>query len=243
MSLNKCEESQVIARTLKSLEYEAKEQGVTLPSAKLPLPEFLSALKKCGLPIYSTTFGTFLSGETALSSYDRFEKHDNKPLPVPCTADQARAFLAVFPLSTLDWPASAYENSAMGPSFHDPKYQLRGERSADLLVPLSRWPKDDPERLEIARLLLENDGADPNGHEPVYHCWCYTPSELAYSPLHIAAGTGDKEMVELLLEFGADKEKKDGNAKTAEDMARAKSKVDVVKLLEGWHGVGDGSHL
>ncbi|KAK3985856.1 hypothetical protein QBC44DRAFT_311863 [Cladorrhinum sp. PSN332] len=223
-----CTDSQVIARTLTALKYEAKEEDITLPSATLPLPEFLSELKACGVPVHSPTFSIFLSGEDALNAAHRFEKEKNSPLPVPCTAGQARAWLAVFPLKKMDFPLSYYSDSKPLPAT---KFELRGERSADLLVPLARWPKSNADRLEIARMLLENKGTDPNGNTPIYHCWCYTPSELAMAPIHIAAGTGDKDMVELLLEFGADKDKKDGYNRTALDLAKAKGKRDVVKLL------------
>ncbi|KAK4160737.1 hypothetical protein QBC43DRAFT_112060 [Cladorrhinum sp. PSN259] len=232
-----CTDSELIARTHKGLEEEAEDAGITLPSPTLPLPEFLSALKECsGVEIYSPAFGEFLSGETALTACHNFEKNNNFPLPVPCTAEQARAWLAVFPLDTLNFPSDP-TTSASAASTN--KYKLGDERSADLLVPLARWPKSNPERLEIARMLLENNGADPNGNTQIYRGWCYSPSDLGMAPIHIAAGTGDVEMVELLLEFGADKDKKDGYGRTAMDLAKAKGERAVVNVLEEWKG----SHL
>ncbi|KAK4221151.1 hypothetical protein QBC38DRAFT_492645 [Podospora fimiseda] len=228
MPIKPCSDSEVIHRTLISAEWEAKEAGVTLPSPDLPLSDFLSALKACGAPVHTSTFADFLSGQHALIACDDFHKHNNSSLPVPCTVDQARAWLAVFPLETLNFPSDEDSVSATSTA----KYKLQQYRSVDLLLPLARWPRENSDRLEVARMLLENNGADPNDNTLIYHCWCYTPSELGMAPIHIAAGTGDKEMVELLLEFGANTEKKDGYGRRALDLAKEKGMEDVVKFLE-----------
>ncbi|KAK4220785.1 hypothetical protein QBC38DRAFT_493417 [Podospora fimiseda] len=240
-----CTDAQVIARVHKSLEPEAKQYSVNLPSPTLPLNEYLSTLKKTrNLPIYAPTFGMFLSGETDTASCHKFENCRNSSLPTPCTVEQASAFLSVFPLNKLDYDASYYNK--MGASKPGPKsrasaakYKLRDSMSVHLLLPLARWPKGKNDRLKIGRMLLEKKGTDPNGTVAKIDCWCYTPNELGMGPIHIAAGTGDVEMVKLLLEFGADKGLKDGYGRTAVELAGKKGKRQVVKILEEWNGGGN----
>ena len=114
------------------------------------------------------------------------------------------------------------------------KYTVGPGPSAHMLLPLMRWSKKNAERLAIVRLLLENDGLDPNG------CLWYSDVESLpdgrevqhLTALHIAADRGDEEMVELLLEFGAVREMRDGKGFLPKERAAAKGHRRVVVLLE-----------
>ncbi|KAI1462718.1 hypothetical protein F4805DRAFT_6783 [Annulohypoxylon moriforme] len=94
----------------------------------------------------------------------------------------------------------------------------------------------------IARLMLQR-GANPNVlsrpeklHIESGHQWENLKSEHAKStPLHIAAFSGRKAIVQLLLEYQADVYIKDGNGKTALQVASSQGHMDIVRLLE-WNG-------
>ena len=77
-------------------------------------------------------------------------------------------------------------------------------------------------RLSSAQWLLER-GANPN-----------TVGEKdAWTPLHQAASRGVGSIVETLLKHGADLKKKDVYGYAPLDIARAKKRPAIVKLLEG----------
>jgi len=79
----------------------------------------------------------------------------------------------------------------------------------------------------VARLLLEA-GADPDLAETYYGA----------GPLGWAAYYGKREVVALLLEFGASADKRDFSGKSAHDSARTD---DIRALLESDPGVGKGA--
>ena len=74
-------------------------------------------------------------------------------------------------------------------------------------------------RLEVARLLIEA-GADVNA-----------TAAGGYTPLHIAASNGNREMVILLLESGADRTARCDQDKTAADYARERGHAQVLAML------------
>ena len=82
-----------------------------------------------------------------------------------------------------------------------------------------------------ALLLLENR-ADPNRVDKGLD---------SSTPLHLAAHRGHKEIVALLLQYGADAKKQNTNNRTAYDLARferwgfpALQKRETARLLEAW---------
>jgi ankyrin repeat protein len=68
-------------------------------------------------------------------------------------------------------------------------------------------------------LLLEN-GAPPN-----------VPQEGGWVPLHEAARIGDKEMVTVLLQNGADSQVRNKDGKTSAEMARTNGHEEIANLL------------
>ncbi|MBV8631926.1 MAG: ankyrin repeat domain-containing protein [Silvibacterium sp.] len=73
--------------------------------------------------------------------------------------------------------------------------------------------------VEVARLLIEA-GANVNA-----------TAAGGYAPLHIAASNGNRDMVVLLLENGADRTARCDQDKTAADYARERGHAEVVALL------------
>lgn len=73
--------------------------------------------------------------------------------------------------------------------------------------------------VEVAQLLLEA-GADVNAS-----------AAGGYTPLHLAASNGKRDIVTLLLEHGADREARCDQGKTAADYARERGHVEVVAIL------------
>jgi len=74
--------------------------------------------------------------------------------------------------------------------------------------------------LEAARLLVER-GAPVNARQ-----------QGGWAPIHGAAQNGDRAMVELLLEHGADGSLANDAGKTAAEVAREKGHEEIVALLE-----------
>lgn len=184
--------------------------------------EFLAKLQASDITIDAAVFGAYLSGETGAESIERFVKTGGLPLPSPCTAEQASQFLAVFPLRKL----------SQGPK--QGKYALTPWESADLLLPLVRWPKANGDRLAIARMLLERNGADPDCTIPKFQHWArWEPNEAHLAPLHLAADCGDRAMVEVLLEFGATPDILDTLSRTPGDFAARNGHADIVEILKG----------
>jgi len=75
------------------------------------------------------------------------------------------------------------------------------------------------ETIEVARLLVEA-GADVNA-----------TAAGGYTPLHLAASQGSREIVALLLESGANRETRCDQGKTAADYARERGHFQVAAIL------------
>ena len=76
-------------------------------------------------------------------------------------------------------------------------------------------------RAEIVRLLLETPGADLSARQ-----------EFGATVLHIAAGTGDNDIVRLLVDHGADTSTKDSNGNTAATVASLAGHAALTEYLK-----------
>ncbi len=106
-------------------------------------------------------------------------------------------------------------------------------RMKDFLVQEKGYPEDAPppkefqritsltrkSHVEVARLLHEH-GADINARD-----------QRQDTPLHVAAVTGNRELVDLLLQWGADPFARNAYGDTPLDLARQAGYEDIVDLL------------
>ena len=76
-------------------------------------------------------------------------------------------------------------------------------------------------RLEVARMLLDAPGVDLSAQQ-----------ESGATALHIAAATGDDDIVQLLVERGADRSMTDSHGNTPAAIATASGHVKIAKYLE-----------
>jgi hypothetical protein len=140
----------------------------------------------------------------------------------PCGAPLAHMLLGCFPIARIK--ASAADN----PDIYGPG------QWADILLPVTQWGRDNPDRLVVMRMLLEQ-GCDPNDK---IHDWGI-PSAMTDkqfdTALHLAAELGDGDMVRLLLEFGArnDLGGSGGDGDTPAERARVNGFVEVAKMIDG----------
>jgi Ankyrin repeats (many copies) len=130
---------------------------------------------------------------------------------VPCTVAQARTFLSYFPLQRVL------------------SQEAENNEPALISVPITQWGLQNQDRLQVMRMLLEQ-GLDPNRR---IIGWIYVVfSERRDPPLHMAAKLGDMAMVELLLEFGAQKDALGGLGDTAAQKARKHGHESVAARIE-----------
>ncbi len=76
------------------------------------------------------------------------------------------------------------------------------------------------DRIEIVKLLLDQEYCDVND------------TSVGMTALMFAARDSTPEMVQLLLDYGADKSIKDSNQKTAYDYAAQSNNADIIAILE-----------
>jgi ankyrin repeat protein len=80
----------------------------------------------------------------------------------------------------------------------------------------------DRQRTDFVRLLLESPGADVAVRQ-----------EDGATALHIAAATGDPELVGLLINHGANHAAVNHNGDTAAEIARSAGFAELAEYLEG----------
>jgi len=80
----------------------------------------------------------------------------------------------------------------------------------------------DRRRVDFVQLLLDRPGADLDLRQ-----------EDGATALHIAAASGDLEIVRLLISHGADRSAEDRNGSTAMDIATAAGHTAIADYLDG----------
>ncbi|KAJ9157851.1 hypothetical protein NKR23_g744 [Pleurostoma richardsiae] len=139
---------------------------------------------------------------------------------VPCSLAQATMLFSYFPLSVV---AANNANGRLG----------RGD-SATLTLPVTLWDEENPDRLVVMRMLLEQ-GCDPN--DKIFNGgWTqHMTAGQRDTALHLAAERGDGPMVDLLLEFGArgDLTGSGGVGDTPAARARAHRHPRIAARIEG----------
>jgi ankyrin repeat protein len=131
--------------------------------------------------------------------------------------------LTYFPLSDVAATNSDNKGGRLG----------KGE-SAHIIMPLTQWGAQNPDRLAVMRMLLEQ-GCDPND-KASYGPWAeFMTARQSDTALHLAAELGDEGMVDLLLEFGAraDLTGGDGEGDTPASRARAHGHPQIAARIEG----------
>lgn len=110
------------------------------------------------------------------------------------------------------------------------KRNTDAEDQADFASALALMVSQDHQ--ETARVLLES-GADP---DKITYSFKKSAGEISTSNscLHMAANSGNVEMVRLLLTFGADPNAKNSSNKTPIELASLKSHWSTVTLMANW---------
>ncbi|KAI1381036.1 hypothetical protein F4677DRAFT_405663 [Hypoxylon crocopeplum] len=173
--------------------------------------EYLRALSTRGVVLGAVTISRFLSVTEGTSI--NFAK--GGPF-VPVGAASARTMLECFPLEDSlsdDYP---------------------GGDSAELALPITQWPADNPDRLVIMEMLLEQ-GLVVDGKLTDYGWGSMAgraEEQLQDTCLIKAAERGDTDMVDLLLRHGANRDVQGAHGHTAAQRARDKGHTEIADYLE-----------
>lgn len=145
----------------------------------------------------------------------------------PCSLAVAEMLVECFPMARI----------AAAESTNGRARRLGPSASANILMPITQWPKNNRDRLGVMRLLLEA-GCDPDD-KVSNNMWhesfkMQSRRKLFDAPLHQAAERGDDQMIKLLLELGADRNlASDWNGDTAAQRARAYNRFGTAAKLKG----------
>jgi hypothetical protein len=175
------------------------------------LTGFLRAMRARDMVLTPSTLSRFLSATEG--SNPNFSK--GAPF-VPVGAATARAVLECFPL-----------RDALSEDYG-------GADSADLALPITQWPADNPDRLVVMEMLLEQ-GLVVDGKMKGYGNYAAmgrSDEQLQDTCLIQAAGRGDADMVALLLRHGAGRDVQGAYGHTAAQRARVKGHIEVAEYLE-----------
>ncbi|KAL7622556.1 hypothetical protein AAE478_008063 [Parahypoxylon ruwenzoriense] len=173
--------------------------------------EYLHALSAQGVILGAVTISRFLSVTEGTS----FNFIKGGPF-VPVGAALARTMLDCFPLE------------------HSLSDNYPGGDSAELALPITQWPTDNPDRLVVMEVLLEQglvvDGkiADYGWGSMDYRA----EEQLQDTCLIKAAERGDTNMVDLLLRHGAARDVQGAHGHTAAQRARDKGHTEIADHLE-----------
>lgn len=151
----------------------------------------------------------------------------------PCGLGPATMVLSVFPRSRI-----ASEGSIPIPP----------GQSANLLRPLTQWDDASEDRLQVARMALEQ-GYDINEQLNDHGSPSSLTARQRDSALHLAAERGDGPLVDLLLEFGARGDVRGGGGEEDTPVQRARvhghadiaARIEAVTSQELKGGVGSGN--
>jgi hypothetical protein len=189
-------------------DYWAKDHQLRASPA---FAEFLRALSARGVVLGAVTVSRFLSVTEGTSL--NFAK--GGPF-VPVGAAAARTMLDCFPVEhslSDDYPAAD---------------------SAEMALPITQWPTDNPDRLVVMQILLQQ-GLAVDGKIADYG-WGpmagRSEEQMQDTCLIKAAGRGDIEMVELLLGHGAGRDVQGAHGHTAAQRARDRGHVEIADYLE-----------
>lgn len=189
-------------------DYWAKDHQLRASPA---FAEYLYALSARGVVLGAVTISRFLSITEGTSL--NFAK--GGPF-VPVGAAPARTVLDCFPLE------------------HSLSDDYPGGDSAELALPITQWPTDNPDRLVVMEMLLEQglvvDGKIADyGWGPMVG---RAEEQLQDTCLIKAAGRGDTKMVDLLLRHGAERDVQGAHGHTAAQRARDKGHTELADYLE-----------
>ena len=135
---------------------------------------------------------------------------------VPIAVAAARAMLDLFPL----------RNSLSA--------RYRGSESAMVARPITQWPMDNPDRLVVMEMLLEQglavDGRTSELNQEPLGPQAYVEGKFD-TCLMLAAHRGDTDMVDLLLKYGPKTDIKDARDRTAAQRARENGHIELRDYL------------
>ncbi|KAI1414949.1 hypothetical protein F5Y13DRAFT_157591 [Hypoxylon sp. FL1857] len=175
--------------------------------------EYLRALRARDLALCPDAISRFLSVTDGAST-----NFANGGPFIPVSAALARTMLDCFPLN--------YSLSDSHP----------GGDSATLALPITQWPINNPDRLAVMEMLLEQ-GLVVDGKLADYG-WEHIPmdprpeEQFQDTCLIKAAERGDIDMVDLLLRHGAKRDVQGAHGHTAAQRARDKGHAGIADYLE-----------
>ncbi|OTA63985.1 hypothetical protein K449DRAFT_380921 [Hypoxylon sp. EC38] len=173
--------------------------------------EYLQSLRARGVVLHIGAISRFLS----VTEGSNFNFTKGGPF-IPVGAGPARTMLDCFPLT------------------HSLSEDERSGDSAQLALPITQWPTDNPDRLVVMEMLLEQ-GLVVDGKIGDYILESMGPKteeQLQDTCLIMAAERGDTDMVDLLLRYGAGKDVQGAHGHTAAQRARIKGHTKLADYLE-----------
>ncbi len=173
--------------------------------------EYMRALSARGVVLGAETISRFLSVTEGTS----FNFAKGGPF-VPVGAALARTMLECFPLE------------------HSLSDNYPGADSANIALPITQWPTNNPDRLVVMELLLEQ-GLVVDGKTADYGSYSIIgrgEEQVQDTCLIKAAERGDTDMVDLLLRYGAGRDVQGAHGHTAAQRARDRGQTEMADYLD-----------